>query len=87
MGTEPLSNLDAKLPSDSHELSSLQSRLAVTTFYVTHRQVEGEIGDDGANRVGAVLRERHPAQCGHAVRALPTRGQNLHSFGVIGSRP
>src|SRR6187200_2489993 len=38
---EPLSNLDAKLRVEMRgEISSLQSRLAVTTVYVTHDQVE-----------------------------------------------
>ena len=38
---EPLSNLDAKLRNSMRaELASLQSRLAITTVYVTHDQIE-----------------------------------------------
>ena len=38
---EPLSNLDAKLRVQARtELAELQARLAVTTVYVTHDQVE-----------------------------------------------
>jgi multiple sugar transport system ATP-binding protein len=44
---EPLSNIDAKLRVEMRaEISKLQSRLAVTTFYVTHDQVEAlSMGD------------------------------------------
>ncbi len=38
---EPLSNLDAKLRvSTRAEIAALQRRLGITTFYVTHDQVE-----------------------------------------------
>jgi multiple sugar transport system ATP-binding protein len=44
---EPLSNIDAKLRVEMRaEISKLQRRLAVTTFYVTHDQVEAlSMGD------------------------------------------
>ncbi len=44
---EPLSNLDAKLRSDMrYELKTLQRRLATTTVYVTHDQIEAmTLGD------------------------------------------
>ncbi len=45
---EPLSNLDAKLRNTMRaELSALQSKLGVTTLYVTHDQVEAmTLGDE-----------------------------------------
>jgi multiple sugar transport system ATP-binding protein len=53
---EPLSNIDAKLRVEMRaEISKLQRRLAVTTFYVTHDQVEAlSMGD----RVVVMLKGR-----------------------------
>jgi multiple sugar transport system ATP-binding protein len=57
---EPLSNLDAKLRVQTRaELVELQQRLAVTTFYVTHDQVEAMTM---GHRV-AVLRDGLMQQC------------------------
>src|SRR6476619_1385063 len=57
---EPLSNLDAKLRVQTRtELVELQQRLAVTTVYVTHDQVEAMTM---GHRV-AVLREGELQQC------------------------
>ena len=71
---EPLSNLDAKLRVQTRtELVELQSRLAVTTVYVTHDQVEAMTM--GAPRGGAA--GRHPAAVRHARDALPRAGQPL----------
>jgi multiple sugar transport system ATP-binding protein len=78
---EPLSNLDAKLRVQTRtELVELQQRLAVTTVYVTHDQVEAMTMGD---RV-AVLRDGHLQQCdtpGNLYHA-PT---NLFVAGFIGS--
>src|SRR5438552_1990324 len=57
---EPLSNLDAKLRVQTPtELVELQHRLAATTVYVTHDQVEAMTMGD---RV-AVLRDGYLQQC------------------------
>ena len=71
---EPLSNLDAKLRVQTRtELVELQSRLAVTTVYVTHDQVEAMTMGD---RV-AVLRDGILQQCDTPVGALPRARQPL----------
>ena len=71
---EPLSNLDAKLRVQTRtELVELQSRLAVTTVYVTHDQVEAMTM---GHRV-AVLRDGILQQCDTPVDALPLAGQPL----------
>jgi multiple sugar transport system ATP-binding protein len=63
---EPLSNLDANLRVQRRgEISSLQSRLGVTTVYVTHDQVEAMTM---GHRV-AVLKDGRLQQC-LAPRAL-----------------
>ena len=78
---EPLSNLDAKLRVQMRaEIASLQSRLGVTTVYVTHDQSEAmTLGD----RV-AVLGDGRLQQC-DAPRALYERPANTFVAGFIGS--
>jgi multiple sugar transport system ATP-binding protein len=80
---EPLSNLDAKLRVQTRgEIEALQKRLAVTTVYVTHDQVEAmTMGDRIAVLLDGVLQQvdtptevyDHPA--------------NLFVAGFIGSPP
>ena len=78
---EPLSNLDAKLRVQTRtELVELQQRLAVTTVYVTHDQVEAMTMGD---RV-AVLRDGNLQQC-DAPSALYHTPANLFVAGFIGS--
>ena len=78
---EPLSNLDAKLRVQTRtELVELQSRLAVTTVYVTHDQVEAMTMGD---RV-AVLRDGILQQC-DTPSALYHAPANLFVAGFIGS--
>ncbi|MFL5955704.1 MAG: ABC transporter ATP-binding protein [Gaiellaceae bacterium] len=78
---EPLSNLDAKLRVQTRtELVELQQRLAVTTVYVTHDQVEAMTMGD---RV-AVLRDGLLQQC-DAPGALYHAPANLFVAGFIGS--
>jgi multiple sugar transport system ATP-binding protein len=78
---EPLSNLDAKLRVQTRtELVELQSRLAVTTVYVTHDQVEAMTM---GNRV-AVLRDGILQQC-DAPSTLYHAPTNLFVAGFIGS--
>jgi multiple sugar transport system ATP-binding protein len=78
---EPLSNLDAKLRVQTRtELAELQARLAVTTVYVTHDQVEAMTM---GHRV-AVLKDGVLQQCDtpHALYHAP---DNLFVAGFIGS--
>jgi multiple sugar transport system ATP-binding protein len=78
---EPLSNLDAKLRVQTRtELVELQSRLAVTTVYVTHDQVEAMTM---GHRV-AVLRDGILQQC-DTPSALYHSPANLFVAGFIGS--
>jgi multiple sugar transport system ATP-binding protein len=78
---EPLSNLDAKLRVQTRtELVELQQRLAVTTVYVTHDQVEAMTMGD---RV-AVLRDGYLQQC-ESPSALYHTPANLFVAGFIGS--
>jgi multiple sugar transport system ATP-binding protein len=78
---EPLSNLDAKLRVQTRtELVELQRRLAVTTVYVTHDQVEAMTMGD---RV-AVLREGLLQQC-DSPSTLYHAPANLFVAGFIGS--
>jgi multiple sugar transport system ATP-binding protein len=78
---EPLSNLDAKLRVQTRtELVELQQRLAVTTVYVTHDQVEAMTMGD---RV-AVLRDGILQQC-DAPSTLYHAPANLFVAGFIGS--
>jgi multiple sugar transport system ATP-binding protein len=78
---EPLSNLDAKLRVQTRtELVELQQRLAVTTVYVTHDQVEAMTMGD---RV-AVLRDGNLQQC-DSPATLYHAPANLFVAGFIGS--
>jgi multiple sugar transport system ATP-binding protein len=78
---EPLSNLDAKLRVQTRtELVELQQRLAVTTVYVTHDQVEAMTMGD---RV-AVLRDGNLQQV-DSPSALYHTPANLFVAGFIGS--
>jgi multiple sugar transport system ATP-binding protein len=78
---EPLSNLDAKLRVQTRaELVELQQRLAVTTVYVTHDQVEAMTM---GHRV-AVLRDGYLQQC-DTPSTLYHQPANLFVAGFIGS--
>ena len=78
---EPLSNLDAKLRVQTRaELVELQKRLAVTTVYVTHDQVEAMTM---GHRV-AVLRDGDLQQV-DAPSTLYHAPENLFVAGFIGS--
>ena len=78
---EPLSNLDAKLRVQTRaELAELQARLAVTTVYVTHDQVEAMTM---GHRV-AVLRDGELQQC-DTPSTLYHAPANLFVAGFIGS--
>ena len=78
---EPLSNLDAKLRVQMRaEIAALQSRLGVTTVYVTHDQVEAMTMGD---RV-AVLK-RGVLQQADAPQRLYDHPDNLFVAGFIGS--
>lgn len=78
---EPLSNLDAKLRVETRaNIASLQRRLATTTIYVTHDQVEAMTMGD---RV-AVLHEGVLQQCA-APSELYDRPANVFVAGFIGS--
>jgi multiple sugar transport system ATP-binding protein len=78
---EPLSNLDAKLRVQTRtELAELQARLAVTTVYVTHDQVEAMTM---GQRV-AVLKDGLLQQC-DAPGQLYHQPANLFVAGFIGS--
>jgi ABC-type sugar transport system ATPase subunit len=71
---EPLSNLDAKLRVQTRtQIASLQRRLATTTVYVTHDQVEAMTMGD---RV-AVLKDGLLQQVGHPARDVRPPGQRL----------
>jgi multiple sugar transport system ATP-binding protein len=78
---EPLSNLDAKLRVQMRaDIAALQSRLGVTTVYVTHDQAEAmTLG----HRV-AVMKDARLQQC-DAPRALYERPANTFVAGFIGS--
>jgi multiple sugar transport system ATP-binding protein len=78
---EPLSNLDAKLRVQTRtQIAALQRRLAVTTVYVTHDQVEAmTMGDRVAVLDNGVLQ-----QCA-TPKDLFTDPVNLFVAGFIGS--
>ena len=78
---EPLSNLDAKLRVQMRaEIAALQNRLAVTTLYVTHDQIEAmTMGDRVAVlKAGRLMQVDSPQQ-------LYDRPDNLFVAGFIGS--
>ena len=78
---EPLSNLDAKLRVQMRgDIAALQSRLGVTTLYVTHDQVEAMTM---GHRV-AVLSHGKLQQC-DTPRVLYDRPVNTFVAGFIGS--
>ena len=78
---EPLSNLDAKLRvSTRTQIAALQTRLGVTTVYVTHDQVEAMTMGD---RV-AVLKDGVLMQCDTPLN-LYDKPNNLFVAGFIGS--
>ncbi len=78
---EPLSNLDAKLRvSTRTQIAALQTRLGVTTVYVTHDQVEAMTMGD---RV-AVMKDGVLQQCDSPLRLYDTP-KNLFVAGFIGS--
>ncbi len=78
---EPLSNLDAKLRvSTRTQIAALQTRLGVTTVYVTHDQVEAMTMGD---RV-AVMKDGVLQQCDSPLR-LYDSPKNLFVAGFIGS--
>jgi multiple sugar transport system ATP-binding protein len=78
---EPLSNLDAKLRVQMRsEIAALQNRLAVTTLYVTHDQIEAMTMGD---RVAVLMRGR--LMQADAPQVLYDRPDNLFVAGFIGS--
>src|SRR4051812_12158790 len=78
---EPLSNLDAKLRvSTRTQIAALQTRLGVTTVYVTHDQVEAMTMGD---RV-AVMKDGVLQQCDTPL-TLYDAPRNLFVAGFIGS--
>ena len=78
---EPLSNLDAKLRVATRtQIASLQRRLAVTTLYVTHDQVEAmTMGDRVAVLKDGILQQVDKP------RAMYDRPANKFVAGFIGS--
>jgi multiple sugar transport system ATP-binding protein len=80
---EPLSNLDAQLRTSMRaELSRMRERLAVTTLYVTHDQIEAmTLGE----RV-AVMREGTIQQC-DTPRRLYDQPRNVFVATFMGSPP
>jgi multiple sugar transport system ATP-binding protein len=78
---EPLSNLDAKLRVQMRaEIKGLQQRLAATTVYVTHDQIEAMTMADKI----VVLREGIVEQIGSPLE-LYDRPDNIFVAGFIGS--
>ncbi len=78
---EPLSNLDAKLRVQTRtQIANLQTRLGVTTVYVTHDQVEAMTMGD---RV-AVMKDGILQQCDNPL-VLYDKPKNLFVAGFIGS--
>ena len=78
---EPLSNLDAKLRVETRaNIAAMQSRLGITTVYVTHDQIEAMTM---GHRV-AVLRDGQLQQC-DSPRNLYDRPANVFVAGFIGS--
>ena len=80
---EPLSNLDAKLRvSTRTQIAALQTRLGVTTVYVTHDQVEAMTM---ADRI-AIMSDGRLQQVG-PPQAVYERPANLFVASFIGSPP
>jgi multiple sugar transport system ATP-binding protein len=80
---EPLSNLDAKLRGQMRaEISALQSKLGVTTMYVTHDQVEAMTMGD---RVAVI--DRGILQQVATPRDLYLDPDNVFVAGFMGSPP
>ncbi|WP_030796253.1 ABC transporter ATP-binding protein [Streptomyces sp. NRRL S-337] len=78
---EPLSNLDAKLRTQTRtQIAALQRRLGITTVYVTHDQIEAMTMGD---RV-AVLKDGVLQQCA-APRVLYDEPANVFVASFIGS--
>ncbi|MEZ4660278.1 MAG: hypothetical protein R2911_22190 [Caldilineaceae bacterium] len=80
---EPLSNLDAKLRTQTRiEIKRLLRRFAITALYVTHDQTEAiTLGDQIA-----VMRGGRVEQVG-AFQELMERPANLFVAGFLGSPP
>ena len=80
---EPMSNLDAKLRTETRfQILALHRLLAVTTVYVTHDQVEAMAMGDRA----AVLRDGRMIQCGPPIE-LYDRPVDLFVAQFIGTPP
>src|ERR1700684_4131219 len=78
---EPLSNLDAKMRVQMRaEISRIQRRVGVATFYVTHDQTEAMTMGDRA----AVLHKGELQQCG-TPKVLYAHPDNLFVAAFIGS--
>jgi len=83
---EPLSNLDAKLRVQMRsELGVLHARLATTTLYVTHDQVEAMTMGDRVAVLRKVTGEETNLQQIDTPRRLYDRPRNLFVAGFIGS--
>ncbi len=80
---EPLSNLDAKLRTQTRiEIKRLLQRFGITALYVTHDQVEAMALSDQV----AVMRAGRIEQVGR-FQALMQRPNNLFVAGFLGSPP
>ncbi len=80
---EPLSNLDAKLRTQTRiEIKRLLQRFGITALYVTHDQVEAMALSDQV----AVMRAGRIEQVGR-FQALMQRPDNLFVAGFLGSPP
>jgi len=83
---EPLSNLDAKLRVQMRsELGLLHARLATTTLYVTHDQVEAMTMGDRVAVLRAIKGEESNLQQVDSPRELYDNPRNLFVAGFIGS--
>ena len=69
---EPMSNLDAKLRTETRfEIIALHQLVGVTTVYVTHDQVEAMAMGDRA----AVMRDGRIVQCGTPIELYERPGR------------
>ncbi len=83
---EPLSNLDAKLRVQMRsELGLLHARLATTTLYVTHDQVEAMTMGDRVAVLRSITGEETNLQQVDSPRELYDNPHNLFVAGFIGS--